>query len=105
MPDASAATSSRCCLPDCSVDSAKRVAQKVIDAIEDMLPTWQALCPTCGPIGASIGITAITSRSFEPAELMRQADAACYVAKARGRNCVAVYDGERPGLAQLQESA
>ena len=36
---------------------------------------------------------------------MRQADAACYVAKARGRNCVAIYDGDRSGLSQLRESA
>ena len=63
------------------------------------------LLPDCSVIGASIGITAITGRSFDPAELMRQADAACYVAKARGRNCVAVYDGDRPGLSQLQATA
>ncbi len=92
-------------LPDCSVISATRVAQKVIDAIEAMRPAWRVLCPTCGPIGASIGITAITSYSADAAELMRQADAACYVAKAHGRNRVAIYDGDRPGLSQLQVSA
>ncbi len=89
-------------LPDCSVTSATRVAQKVIEAIARLHFTWQHAAAAGEPIGASIGVTAITSRSADPAELMRQADAACYVAKARGRNCVAVYDGNRSGLAQLQ---
>ena len=92
-------------LPDCSVASATRVAQKIIDAIGHVRATWRIACPTCEAIGASIGITAVTSRSDNSAELMRQADAACYVAKARGRSCVAIYDGEQPGLSQLQVSA
>ena len=92
-------------LPDCSIASATRVAQKVIAAIEQVRSTWQLMCPTCDAIGASIGVTAVTGRSVDPTELLRQADAACYVAKARGRNCVAVYDGDRPGLMQLQKSA
>ena len=91
-------------LPDCSVASATRVAQKVVDAIADLRFSWQHT-REAGRIGASIGITAITGHSADPVELMRQADAACYVAKARGRNCVAVYDSDRSGLSQLQESA
>ncbi len=92
-------------LPDCSIASATRVAQKVIDAIASLRVSWQHTGKNSGGIGASIGITAITIHSANSAELMRQADAACYVAKARGRNCVAVYDRDRSGLSQLQESA
>ena len=92
-------------LPDCSVASATRVAQKIINAISGLQFSWRKPGEDGGPIGASIGITAITSRAVDPAELMRQADAACYVAKARGRNCAAIYDGTRSGLDQLQESA
>ena len=93
-------------LPDCSVASAVRVAQKVINEIAGMQLSWLDDCPGRPGIGASIGITAITGRSsVDPAELMRQADAACYVAKARGRNCAAIYDSGRPGLDQLQVSA
>lgn len=91
-------------LPDCSIASAGRVTRQIIDAIAALRFAWQP--SAAGAVGASIGITAVTGRSVpDPAELMRQADAACYVAKARGRNCVAVYDGTRPGLSQLQESA
>ncbi len=93
-------------LPDCSVASATRVAQKIIDAIACLRFSWQPTREPGDQIGASIGITAITGHApFDTAELMRQADAACYVAKARGRNCIAIYDGDRPGLAQLLESA
>ena len=92
-------------LPDCSVASATRVAEKIIDTIAALRFSWQHTGEDSTGVGASIGITAITHGSTDPVELMRQADAACYVAKARGRNCVAVYDGDRPGLPQLQESA
>ncbi len=92
-------------LPDCSVASATRVAQKIIDAIAGQRFSWRQGRQSSSDVGASIGITAITGHAVDAAELMRQADAACYVAKARGRNCVAVYDGERLGLEQLQASA
>ncbi len=92
-------------LPDCSVVSASRVAEKIIAAIAATGPSGQHARADGKAIGASIGITAISSSSTDPVELMRQADAACYIAKARGRNCVAIYDGDRPGLTQLQESA
>ncbi len=92
-------------LPDCSVVSASRVAEKIVDAISALHFSWQSKYAGCGAIGASIGITAISSRSTDPVELMRQADAACYSAKARGRNCVAIYDGDRASLTQLQQSA
>ncbi len=93
-------------LPDCSVTHATRVAQKIIDVIVGLRFSWERSSEDCDGIGASIGITAITGHSSsDPAELMRQADAACYVAKARGRNCAAIYDGSRPGLSRLQQSA
>ena len=87
-------------LPDCSVASATRVAEKIIDAIAGLHFSWQR---TCEP-GNQGRRQHRHHRHHQHAhrtlaELMRQADAACYVAKARGRNCIAVYDGDRPGLA------
>ena len=92
-------------LPHCSVAGAARVAEKIIDAIASLRFSWERTSEARDGIGASIGITAITGRSNDPVELMRQADAACYVAKARGRNRTAIYDGDRSGFSQLQESA
>jgi len=89
-------------LPDCSKIGALRVAQKVIDAIAGLDMSWEG---KTYQVGASIGIAAITSECTAPDELMRRADAACYVAKANGRNQVAFYDGVTPGLEQLSRSA
>ncbi len=89
-------------LPDCSVAGAERVAQKVIAAIAAIRFTWGG---ATYEVGASVGVTAIDAKAKGPAELMSQADAACYVAKARGRNCVAIYDEKTSGLTQLRQSA
>jgi len=41
-------------------------------------------------IGVSIGVVAINHTSKNLMEVMRAADAACYAAKGKGRNCVHV---------------
>ena len=89
-------------LPDCPIEAGIVVAQKVVDAISAIRFESGG---TTYEIGASVGVTGISSRCRDAAEVMNQADAACYVAKARGRNCVSVYDGRRSGLAQLQNTA
>ncbi len=89
-------------LPDCSKAGAKRVAQEIVGAIAALKLTWGG---TTFQVGASIGITAVTAKSRSLEEVMREADAACYVAKANGRNQVAFYDGEKRGLDQLERSA
>jgi diguanylate cyclase (GGDEF)-like protein/PAS domain S-box-containing protein len=89
-------------IPDVSVGQARALAQGVVDAIAGLRFAWQG---ATYEIGASVGVTAITAKSFVPAELMNEADAACYVAKATGRNRVAVYEPGSGGLAQLVQSA
>ncbi|MEP6519354.1 diguanylate cyclase domain-containing protein [Microcoleus vaginatus] len=42
-------------------------------------------------IGVSIGVVAINQASQDLREVMGAADAACYAAKGKGRNCVHVY--------------
>ena len=57
------------------------------------VPLILAIFAGAAMTATSIGITAITPRSQpDVAELMSQADSACYAAKANGRGRVAIYD-------------
>ncbi|HEY9012766.1 MAG TPA: PAS domain S-box protein [Devosia sp.] len=76
-------------LADCPMSGAERVAQKLVDAIAAIEFHWD---DKVYRIGASVGVTAITSRLANPAELMNEADAACYAAKAGGRSRVMLYE-------------
>jgi diguanylate cyclase (GGDEF)-like protein/PAS domain S-box-containing protein len=78
-------------LADCPVGAARRVAQNLVDAIAALEFRWD---DKIYRIGASIGITAITSQATNPADLLDEADSACYVAKANGRGRVAIYGNE-----------
>jgi diguanylate cyclase (GGDEF)-like protein/PAS domain S-box-containing protein len=76
-------------LSDCSIVAAKRIAEQIVEAISTIGLPWGG---SIHRIGASIGITAVTNRSPDLDQLLSQADSACYVAKAAGRNQVAVFD-------------
>jgi diguanylate cyclase (GGDEF)-like protein len=54
--------------------------------------------PGC-TVTASIGIAAAPDDAEYAAELVRRADEALYEAKARGRNCVVLWDGAESGIA------
>lgn len=75
-------------LSDCPLPAAEGVAQKIVDAVAAIRFEWEG---STYQIGASVGITMIDRCECSPMELMSEADAACYVAKARGRSQVAVY--------------
>ena len=75
-------------LSDCPPATARKVAEKIVDAVADIHFEWDGRRYV---IGASAGVTAIESGATDPVELMSEADAACYVAKANGRGRVAVY--------------
>lgn len=75
-------------LSDCSSRAALGIAEKIVEAIAAIRFEWDGKTYT---IGASVGVTTVTSASGSPMELMSEADAACYVAKANGRGQVAVY--------------
>ena len=75
-------------LHKCSLEMAHHIAHDLRQLIEKFRFTWQG---KVFKIGVSIGVVAIESKTEEPASLMSLADAACYVAKEKGRNYVHIY--------------
>jgi diguanylate cyclase (GGDEF)-like protein/PAS domain S-box-containing protein len=76
-------------MESCPLERAERIISEQHQHIREFRFTWEDKVFT---VGASIGLVAITSGSGSLSDLLRQADAACYAAKDRGRNCVHVYN-------------
>ncbi len=72
----------------CSLKEAKILAHKLRHAIDAFQFPWDN---RTFKVTASIGLVAITPTSAGVMEILRDADAACYVAKDRGRNRIQVY--------------
>ncbi|CCG42735.1 GGDEF domain-containing protein [Magnetospirillum molischianum] len=76
-------------LPDTPLDAARRLAEKLREDIEALMPDIGA---TRLKITASIGVAADRKFAASVADLQRQADEAMYVAKRQGRNRVTYID-------------
>jgi diguanylate cyclase (GGDEF)-like protein/PAS domain S-box-containing protein len=81
----------------CSLDDAHRVATTLLKVIQDYQFSWEG---HTFKIGVSVGLVAITPATTNLSELIRDADAACYMAKDKGRNRIHVYHIEDVELAQ-----
>jgi diguanylate cyclase (GGDEF)-like protein/PAS domain S-box-containing protein len=75
-------------LHGCDLGHAERVADTILRGMQDFRFGWQG---RSFDVGVSIGIMAITPDCRDMAELLSNADAACYVAKDQGRNRAHVY--------------
>lgn len=84
-------------LPDCSMDAAVRLAESLIEKIEEIVFVGEG---RTFHVGASIG-AALIDGNQEITEVMGCADAACYAAKAHGRNRVEIHRKETSEIAQL----
>ncbi len=84
-------------LRDCSVDKALEVAEVLRHEIKDLRLHWEE---RSFRISLSVGVVAITRASGSLDEVLRAADAACYVAKDQGRNRVHFYQPDDNLLAQ-----
>lgn len=79
-------------LPDCNIESARFIAGRVINAINDYHFTWEGRLHR---IGASAGITLIDDKNHVATEVISQADIACYAAKNSGRGRVCGYEPQQ----------
>ena len=81
----------------CSLDDAQRVAKSLQKTIQDFQFMWEE---RSFKVGVSMGLVAITETTHNFTELLKDADAACYMAKDKGRNRIHVYHTEDSELAQ-----
>ncbi|MGB8687874.1 MAG: EAL domain-containing protein [Microcoleus sp.] len=81
-------------LTQCPLSQAAKIAESLKDLVHQFRFIWNSKTFI---IGVSIGVVAIDQTSQDLMEVLGAADAACYAAKAKGRNCVHIYrldDGE-----------
>ncbi|MDS4039673.1 MAG: EAL domain-containing protein [Candidatus Competibacter sp.] len=78
-------------LDNCPLDRAQFIAQAAVGNIRDHRFHWEG---RAYQIGASIGLVPITAETQNTAQLLTQADVACYIAKEMGRNRVHLYQQE-----------
>ena len=85
----------------CQVDSteAQEIADRVRQAIDQVRFAWGTYSFA---VRASIGVAMIDHHTRSPANAMRQADAACFAAKDRGRNRVHLFSASDKQLARQQ---
>jgi len=80
----------------CTLEQAHRVADDILKAVMDYQFSWDG---SVFRIGVSIGLVAITQTSGNFTDLLKQADAACYLAKDLGRNRIHTYHPDDTELA------
>jgi diguanylate cyclase (GGDEF)-like protein/PAS domain S-box-containing protein len=84
---------------NCSPIQAFQACEKLRDLIRDFTFAWEDRSFT---IGVSIGVSSINIASGNAVELLKEADAACYAAKEKGRNRVHVFSPDDEELAMRQ---
>lgn len=84
---------------ECSLTQALGVSEKLRNVIRDFQFGWE---DRCFSIGVSIGVAVISSTSGNAGDILKEADAACYAAKEKGRNRVHVFSPDDEELAYRQ---
>ncbi|MCU0565888.1 MAG: EAL domain-containing protein [Oculatellaceae cyanobacterium Prado106] len=86
-------------LHHCPPEQGLRVADMLRQSLQNFRFVWQDKVFT---ISVSIGLVTLDDQSPDLASVLSAADAACYVAKAKGRNRIHVYQPDDDELAQQQ---
>lgn len=76
-------------LENCPLDKALQIVDELRLVAKNFRFVWE---DKTFEISASIGLVPITPDSISPAEVLSEADAACYAAKDKGRNRIQVYE-------------
>jgi len=76
-------------MEQCTLAQAQRAVSGIQQTIQDFQFSWEG---QSFRIGVSIGLVAISEATPSITELLKQADAACYMAKDLGRNRIHVYN-------------
>jgi diguanylate cyclase (GGDEF)-like protein/PAS domain S-box-containing protein len=84
-------------LDNCPLERAQLIAQTMVSNIRNHRFYWE---DRTYQIGVSIGLVLITAEARDTAQLLTQADVACYIAKELGRNRVHLYQREDTETAQ-----
>lgn len=75
-------------LKHCEIDDACRVAELLRQSVADIRFSWSN---QSFAIGVSVGLVTLGAASTTLKEVMKEADAACYMAKEKGRNRVHLF--------------
>jgi diguanylate cyclase (GGDEF)-like protein len=75
-------------LENCAPENAVRLAEELRQTVADFPFAWQNRPFS---ISVSMGVVTVTGGAFTLAEVLSAADAACYMAKEKGRNRVQIY--------------
>lgn len=86
-------------MEDCAPEQAMRAAGELLRMVNGFRFDWNGSSYT---VGVSIGVVAMQQAGETPLQIMGAADAACYAAKAKGRNCIHVYQPDDLGLLRRQ---
>ena len=84
-------------MENCSMKQALRTATMIQRNIQEFQFVWE---DEKFQIGVSIGLVAIDQTTASMTDLLKQADAACYVAKDMGRNQIQIYNPDDTILAR-----
>lgn len=86
-------------MANCSMEQATQIADKLRNCICDFQFAWENRSFS---IAVSIGIAPINRTSGNAVDILKEADAACYAAKEKGRNRVHVFSPNDDELAKRQ---
>jgi len=86
-------------LENCPPDHALRIGEQLRQTVTDFHFVWETRSFS---VGVSIGLVNVKDGPFTLADVMSAADAACYMAKEKGRNRVQLYHAEDSELSVRQ---